>query len=74
MCLVLSHEIIKKCARAQSLVNELRNRIRAENLGVEAVPYRFHVPPDLEYMINSPEWGNEITRFSIWIREAFTER
>ncbi len=52
-----------------------RERIRMDNpdIDVDAISRRFDVTPDLEYMINAPEWDNEITRFSIRLRKAFEE-
>ena len=43
------------------------------DIDVDAISRRFDVTPDLEYMINAPEWDNEITRFSIRLRKAFEE-
>ena len=31
----------------------------------------FEVTPDLQYMLDSPEWDNEITKFSLRVKEAF---
>ena len=31
----------------------------------------FEVTPDLQYMLDSSEWDNEITKFSLRVKEAF---
>lgn len=71
--LVLSPGMIKECVRMETLDKNMRDRIRDENPESSEIPGRFKVTPDLEYMINSPEWDNEITKFSIRVKEAFAE-
>lgn len=71
--LVLSPGMIKECAKMRILDQQMQERIKNENPENSEIPSRFEVTPDLEYMINSPEWDNEITKFSIRVKEAFAE-
>lgn len=59
--LVLPPQKIKEYAK----IGELPKEASDKECGA------FEVTPDLEYMINSPEWDNEITKFSIRVKEAF---
>lgn len=59
--LVLPPQKIKEFAK----IGELPKEISDKECGA------FEVTPDLEYIINSPEWDNEITKFSIRVKEAF---
>lgn len=59
--LVLPPEKIKEFAKNGILPKEVSDK----ECGV------FEVTPDLEYIINSPEWDNEITKFSLRVKEAF---
>lgn len=69
--LVMKPDMIKECAKAGRISEEIVQRIKKENPHMDILPGRFEVTPDLEYMINSPEWDNEITKFSIRVKEAF---
>lgn len=62
--LVLYPHQIKKFAK----IGELPQTVSSKECGA------FEVTPDLEYMINSPEWDNEITKFSIRVKEAFANK
>lgn len=62
--LVLSPHQIKEFAR----IGELPKEVSDKEFGA------FEVTPDLEYMINSPEWDNEITKFSLRVKEAFANK
>lgn len=70
--LVMEPSMIKVCAKKGEITAEDAEKIRAENPDLEVAAGRFEVTPDLSYMINSPEWDNEITKFSIRVKEAFT--
>ncbi len=59
--LVLPPQKIKEFAKTGELPKEVSDK----ECGA------FEVTPDLEYIINSPEWDNEITKFSIRVKEAF---
>lgn len=59
--LVLPPQKIKEFAK----IGELPKEVSDKECGA------FEVTPDLEYIINSPEWDNEITKFSIRVKEAF---
>lgn len=59
--LVLPPQQIKEFAKT----GELPKEVSEKECGA------FEVTPDLEYIINSPEWDNEITKFSIRVKEAF---
>lgn len=71
--LVLSPGTIKECFKLKTINDAMKKRIAKDNPDIEVaeIPTRFDVTPDLEYMINSPEWDNEITKFSIRVKEAF---
>lgn len=71
--LVLSPGTIKECFRLKTINDAMKKRIVEDNpdIKVAEIPTRFDVTPDLEYMINSPQWDNEITKFSIRVKEAF---
>lgn len=62
--LVLYPYEIKEYAKTGELPKEVSNK----EFGA------FEVTPDLEYMLNSPEWDNEITKFSIRVKEAFANK
>lgn len=59
--LVLPPQKIKEFAK----IGELPKDVSDKECGA------FEVTPDLEYIINSPEWDNEITKFSLRVKEAF---
>ncbi len=69
--LVMAPNMLKRCAKEGWITEESAEEIRRENPYLEVVTGRFEVTPDLDYMINSPEWDNEITKFSIRVKEAF---
>lgn len=69
--LVMLPNMLKKCAKEGWITEESAEKIRSENPKLEVSTGRFEVTPDLDYMINSPEWDNEITKFSIRVKEAF---
>lgn len=69
--LVMEPSMIKVCAKKGEITAEDAKKIRAENPDLEIATGRFEVTPDLSYMINAPEWDNEITKFSIRVKEAF---
>lgn len=69
--LVMTPNMLKKCTKRGEITNEDAEEIRMENPKLEVTTGRFEVTPDLSYMINSPEWDNEITKFSIRVKEAF---
>lgn len=72
--LVMTPNMLKKCAKRGEITKEDAEEIRIENPKLEVVTGRFEVTPDLNYMINSPEWDNEITKFSIRVKEAFANK
>lgn len=72
--LVMKPHMIKECAKKGEITEESANKIREENPELKVMPGRFEVTPDLSYMINSPEWDNEITKFSIRVKEAFADK
>ena len=47
---------------------------RARQIYSYYISDHFDVTPDLEYIINSPEWDSEITKFSIRVKEAFAQK
>ena len=69
--LVMTPNMLKKCTKRGEITSEDAEEIRIENPKLEVTTGRFEVTPDLNYMINSPEWDNEITKFSIRVKEAF---
>lgn len=71
--LVLPPQLIKRCAKERVLSDDLLNEIQSYNPNVDLsdISDHFDVTPDLDYIINSPEWDNEITKFSIRVEEAF---
>ena len=69
--LVMTPSMLKKCTKCGEITKEDAEEIRIENPKLEVATGRFEVTPDLNYMINSPEWDNEITKFSIRVKEAF---
>ena len=73
--LVLPPELIKKCAKTKQLTQEIRQEIQAHNPNIDLhdISNHFDVTPDLDFIINSPEWDSEITKFSIRVREAFAQ-
>ena len=60
--LVLSTSQIKKYMKEGILPKEISEKEAGA----------FEVTPDLEYIINSPEWDNEITKFSLRVEKAFS--
>lgn len=74
--LVLPPQVIKQCAKLRHLNSEMRQVIQEHNPNISLVDIsdHFEVTPDLEYIINSPEWDSEITKFSIRVNEAFSQR
>ena len=73
--LVLPPQLIKKCAKTKRLTQEIRREIQEHNPNIDLndISNHFEVTPDLDFIINSPEWDSEITKFSIRVREAFAE-
>lgn len=73
--LVLPPQLIKRCATTKQLTQEIRDEIQLHNPNVDLndISNHFDVTPDLEYIINSPEWDSEITKFSLRVKEAFAE-
>lgn len=71
--LVMSPDMIKMFARKGEITSDDIEIIRAENPEMDIAVGRFEVTPDLNYMISSPEWDNEITKFSIRVKEAFSK-
>lgn len=74
--LVLPPQIIKQCAKQKQLTSEMRQEIQRHNpnISLDDISDHFDVTPDLEYIINSPEWDSEITKFSIRVKEAFSQK
>lgn len=71
--LVMEPSLIKECAKKGSITEEVAKKIKEENPELDVSTGRFEVTPDLSYMISSPEWDNEITKFSIRVKEAFAD-
>lgn len=71
--LVMSPDMIKMFARKGEITFEDVEIIKVENPEMDIAVGRFEVTPDLNYMISSPEWDNEITKFSIRVKEAFSK-
>lgn len=71
--LVMEPSLIKECAKKGAITKEIVEKIKIENPELDVSTGRFEVTPDLSYMISSPEWDNEITKFSIRVKEAFAE-
>lgn len=73
--LVLPPHLIKHCATTKQLTQKIRDEIKLHNPNVDLndISNHFDVTPDLEYIINSPEWDSEITKFSLRVKEAFAE-
>lgn len=72
--LVMEPSLIKECAKSGKISMETVAKIKEQNSELEVLPGRFETTPDLSYMINSPEWDNEITKFSIRVKEAFADK
>ena len=73
--LVLPPQLIKRCAVLKQLTPEIRQEIQYHNPNIDLndISNHFDVTPDLDFIINSPEWDSEITKFSIRVSEAFAK-
>ena len=73
--LLLTPQLIKQCAKSKYLSREMRQSIKQHNpnINLDDISDLFEVTPDLEYIINCPEWDNEITKFSFRVKEAFAK-
>lgn len=73
--LLLPPQLIKQCAKSKYLSREMRQKIEQHNpnINLDDISDLFEVTPDLEYIINCPEWDYEITKFSIRVKEAFAQ-
>ena len=72
--LVLPPELIKQCATTKQLTDEIREEIKKHNPNIDLndISNHFYITPDLDYIISSPEWDSEITKFSLRVRDAFS--
>lgn len=73
--LVLPPQLIKRCALIKKLTPEIRQEIQYHNPNIDLndISNHFDVTPDLDFILNSPEWDSEITKFSIRVSEAFAK-
>lgn len=73
--LLLPPQLIKRCAKMKCLTQDMRQEIQSHNPNIDLndISNHFDVTPDLDFIINSPEWESEIETFSDRVKAAFAK-